>query len=622
MKSTVDKILKQYGTKILLEENRFAAIIGDLAFQTNEMECKVIQRMAQTHILRDLYNYVFSEDADSGSGTNIVVVRMKEEGFTEKWCRIALSVFDMNTNAIASVYLDSSAQASVLQKEASNTISSFSETKNAVSVDEKSPNPSVVSLLQRAYFQIEDSQWGLASEYFNRVLDIQVDNGSAYFGLVLVENQCKTKDELKKIILTNGIPETPYWRRANQFADSDLKQWFASIEIEIQKRAQLADRIVASFQAELNRADAPDLEAQLDVAKQTLRDMLYFFESFNGYKKELDSQIQRKRMAKERIDLLQSQRAKLGIFSGKEKKRIDEEISALEQTIQSIDSILPEAEKKLRGYRSQEQIQPEIRKAQVAVEELKVKIEHEKAATASLLSYTEAKQIYDNDSYIKELVLAKLPFFDLRLEINSGSKTVHFGRFMQSNVDSNKTPIEWIILKKTDTRVLVISKLGLVGMRFNETSCDITWQTSSCRKWLNDAFIQEAFTPKEQLLIPRVTISSERGKYGNAYPGRDTVDRVFLLSISEANSLFRSDKERVCVGSQYCSLQDISSGTVSWWLRATGGVQCAVASVWPSGSVEEYGWDCSCDSFVIRPAMWIDLSLATQCVVDAIDGEK
>ena len=61
MKNTVEQIIRQYGSQILLDESRFAAIVDDLSPKEAEIERKVIRRMAQSHLLRDIYNVYWDE---------------------------------------------------------------------------------------------------------------------------------------------------------------------------------------------------------------------------------------------------------------------------------------------------------------------------------------------------------------------------------------------------------------------------------------------------------------------------------------------------------------------------------------------------------------------------------
>ena len=121
MKNTVEQIIRQYGSQILLDESRFAAIVGDLSPKEAEIECKVIRRMAQSHLLRDIYNTIYSDNADKDAGASKLVVRMNEEGFTREWCQIVLTIFDLKTESISAVYQASVDQHSSNAQGTSNT---------------------------------------------------------------------------------------------------------------------------------------------------------------------------------------------------------------------------------------------------------------------------------------------------------------------------------------------------------------------------------------------------------------------------------------------------------------------------------------------------------------------
>ena len=109
MKNTVEQIIRQYGAQILLDENRFAAIVSDLSPKDADVERKVIRRMAQSHLLKETYNNIYLNNADKEAGTSKLIVRMNEEGFTKEWCQIALTVFGLKTDSISKLYQGSAA---------------------------------------------------------------------------------------------------------------------------------------------------------------------------------------------------------------------------------------------------------------------------------------------------------------------------------------------------------------------------------------------------------------------------------------------------------------------------------------------------------------------------------
>ena len=603
MKETIAKIIDQFGVDILLDGNRFCSIVDDYASDL-PTERKVLRRIKDLQLLKVVHQSIKQQTASMPNELQRLDILLKDEGFSPEWRIIAADIFGYPTSADQEM------------DEVAGTSQQFSkslpESNHNQEFDANSgrttSNPEVDNLLQRAYFHIEDDQWDFASECFNRVLDTQLDNSEAYLGLVLVETHCKTRDELMDYVLSKGAPDSSNWRRAKQFARSDIKQWFASIRVEKEKKELCAEQVAATLQAELKRAGTPDLASLLKKARADLEDITSFSNSFKDEISKLNSMIQEKDSMEKELSSLRIQRSKLGIFAGKEKRRIDEETAGLESKIRSFRSIIQAQEQKTRGYQSASQVQSAVQEARSSVEDLEKRITQEKQEAANRITFDEAKKIYDNDSCIRDVVETKIPGIGMRLEIKQGNKIVHFGRYRQDGKDPAKKAIEWIVLRKQGNRVLVISKYGLECMKFNNERVSFTWQSCSSRKWLNGDFLQEAFTAEERAMIPQVTVSAEKNQYGQAYAGQSTTDQVFLLSISEAQSLFANDHERACTGSEYCYSQGAKreeNGNVYWWLRTPGGIQTVAAGVYASGMVDECGQFGDIDRCAIRPAIWI-----------------
>jgi hypothetical protein len=90
-----------------------------------------------------------------------------------------------------------------------------------------------------------------------------------------------------------------------------------------------------------------------------------------------------------------------------------------------------------------------------------------------------------------------------------------------------------VFSNKKDGKVLVVSKYALDCERYNASSIGVTWETCTLRKWLNDDFINSAFSADEKAIIPTVTVSADKNPQYSTYPGKATQDQVFLLSINE-----------------------------------------------------------------------------------------
>lgn len=66
------------------------------------------------------------------------------------------------------------------------------------------------------------------------------------------------------------------------------------------------------------------------------------------------------------------------------------------------------------------------------------------------------------------------------------------------------------MLDKKGGRILVISKYALDCKTYNKNYDGVTWESCSLRAWLNDDFINTAFSKEEKAAIPTVTVSADR----------------------------------------------------------------------------------------------------------------
>ena len=192
--------------------------------------------------------------------------------------------------------------------------------------------------------------------------------------------------------------------------------------------------------------------------------------------------------------------------------------------------------------------------------------------------------------------------------------------------EKDRTPIEWQVLDVTEDffgerrvpAALLISRYGLIARNyhacgFNEATI---WEYSHLRKWLNRAFIRKAFTGRERQFILPTLLKNEGNPEPDPWiqdglsPERDTWDRVFCLSLAEAERYFATDSQRACrptpyaVGHGYGAFTDYA-GNCFWWLRNPGGLQNKAAGVGETGAVSPGGNYADYAGAVVRPAMWI-----------------
>ncbi len=125
--------------------------------------------------------------------------------------------------------------------------------------------------------------------------------------------------------------------------------------------------------------------------------------------------------------------------------------------------------------------------------------------------------------------------------------TVTFGEYVFPD-KSRKETIQWVVLEKENGKAFLITKNSVANRQFNNAEyqtayVDKTWEYSDIRRWLNDDFYEEAFSDEEKQCIAVSNITNFCYS-GEAEDGRNTNDRIFLLSVGEAEA-YRHLK---CVG--------------------------------------------------------------------------
>ncbi|GEM_PF-4411206 len=194
---------------------------------------------------------------------------------------------------------------------------------------------------------------------------------------------------------------------------------------------------------------------------------------------------------------------------------------------------------------------------------------------------------------------------------------IKFGSYEQDNIASNsKEEIEWRVLEVKDGKALIISEKALDSKPYNTEYIDITWETSSLRKWCNENFFNVAFNADEKGIIASAKVSANSNPNYSTNSGNDTDDKIFILSITEVEKYFASDEERKCVPTEYAIAQGTytssshskgGKATCWWWLRSPGCDQYTAASVYSYGTVYYVGDFIDIGHGAVRPALWIKI---------------
>lgn len=200
-------------------------------------------------------------------------------------------------------------------------------------------------------------------------------------------------------------------------------------------------------------------------------------------------------------------------------------------------------------------------------------------------------------------------------------KYVTYGAYEQDNNQQNgKEPIEWLVLDYDEAtqEVLLISRNGLDARQYHHTSPYPTWENSDIRAWLNNEFLNTAFTEEERSAIAETKLSTPN--YAGNNGGADTVDKVFLLSREEAEKYFANDTARKATPTKYAVEQGGSQnrdssdkrytldgvGCCWWWLRSPGSGGYEASCVIFAGRLSYFS--VNLDEGVVRPAIKLNLN--------------
>ena len=190
---------------------------------------------------------------------------------------------------------------------------------------------------------------------------------------------------------------------------------------------------------------------------------------------------------------------------------------------------------------------------------------------------------------------------------------VLFGTYEQDdNLENGAEAIEWIVLERDGDNAFLLSKYALDAKPYNDQERRTTWEECTLRKWLNEDFLNTAFTEERQQIIQlrRIDNSIEEGMPG-VEGQNDTMDKVFVLSCKEAFKDYHEYEDvRFCKVTQKVLNTGIEINTVlgdscTYWLRSLGALKDT--ELVQQASYPEH-WRVTRYPVGVRPAIWINLN--------------
>lgn len=187
---------------------------------------------------------------------------------------------------------------------------------------------------------------------------------------------------------------------------------------------------------------------------------------------------------------------------------------------------------------------------------------------------------------------------------------VTFGSYEQDGVYNNGSePIEWLVLDRRGSQVLLLSRYGLDVYPYHHTSTAINWSNSAVRQWLQSEFYSTAFSSQEQGMIVTTHNSTPVNSSNSGSPGPDAYDTVFLLSSTEATQYLTSQESRMVKATSYALMRGAGtnySQNSFWWLRSYADAsRRKVLMINSQGNV--YASYMNDYEAVVRPAVWVEV---------------
>ncbi|MCL2378739.1 MAG: DUF6273 domain-containing protein [Defluviitaleaceae bacterium] len=199
-------------------------------------------------------------------------------------------------------------------------------------------------------------------------------------------------------------------------------------------------------------------------------------------------------------------------------------------------------------------------------------------------------------------------------DVNPGD-IIRFGRY------------DWRVLEVSNMpgrgmgkRALILKETMLAERRFNDKSTfgglfnTASWDECSLRRYLNEDFYN-SFSNKDQSRILETHVVTSDNPHrsflrtfnpGAGKGGKDTIDKIFLLSIDEIMKHLELSKRTQGEEMDLDDVDDLDNLDY-WWLRTTGTTRGAVTFVYKHDTQISVTGMPADHGIGVRPAMWIRL---------------
>jgi hypothetical protein len=187
-------------------------------------------------------------------------------------------------------------------------------------------------------------------------------------------------------------------------------------------------------------------------------------------------------------------------------------------------------------------------------------------------------------------------------------KVMHFGGYV------------WRVLDIQDDKALLLCEQVVEKQSYHEQYEPVTWADCTLRRYLNEHFYNN-FNETDRRRILETRLPNSNNPWFGTNGGRDTTDRIFILSIDEVVKYLgdsgqcrnKNPESKYYINDKFNGVRTTRSSDdlpSSWWLRSPGNNPNFAACVTVEGRIAVSGDFVNRDYFFVggfRPAMWINI---------------
>ena len=484
------------------------------------------------------------------------------------------------------------------------------------------------SLLQRVEIMLADGDFSGAMEKCETILDIEPTNAQAYIYELMISLKVRRQDELAN--REKPFDKNNYYQKAIKFGDENTKAILKGYIEQINARnesirlAQIYNQAVKIMQSALSESDyLSAIELFNSIA--SFKDSNNRIEICQNRIEEIRARKEAERLAHEKREKAAAKRRRRIIAIGTPVAGVILIFVILFVYVITPNQKYKNAMSKLESgdFEQAYHLLEELGKKDI-VNESKY---NRAIAYADSGDYVAAYKLLIGLNYKesdKKLEEIKPKYQKMLLLSSEAGSSVFWGSYEQDNdVSNGKEDIEWIILKKEDNKVLLLSKFALDYMNFSNAKIT-SWDSCSLRRWLNGTFCGEAFnnSERERIIASNADNDTDTLPF-TTYSYNETIDKVFLLSVKDTYKYLGQPETYKCKATAYCaskSAEVVDNGYCNWWLRTSHYVlrYTQIAFIDQNGSINTDGNE-SDTEYAIRPAMWVSLLDIEQAVTEHVD---